>query len=59
MRSTASPLVGIVVSAILLATGAYMRTGQGQNTVLMGTVFMVVGGLGIITNILIWRTNRR
>ncbi|MEI2775967.1 MAG: hypothetical protein V9G19_08335 [Tetrasphaera sp.] len=59
MRTTGNPIIGVAVSAVLLLTGLYVRTQPGGTAAFMGTAFIVVGVLGIIGNLLVWRASRR
>lgn len=58
MRSTVNPVVGMVVGTLLVLGGLYMRSQPGDTAGFMGLLFLVVGALGIVANLLLWRGNR-
>lgn len=59
MRSTTNPVVAMVLAVFLMLVGLYLRGQPGNTAAWLGTMFVIVGGLGFVANLYIWLSIRR
>jgi hypothetical protein len=59
MNVTSDPIVGIVVGALLVLAGLYMVSNGTGTAALFGWLFLVVGALSVVGNLVLRAKTRR
>lgn len=58
-RRVGNPIIASIVSLIIAGMGVFLvRSEQGSTVLVVGALFAVIGVLGAVANLLIWKHYR-